>query len=51
MFCVLCVQVIQKLISKMAVGYYFIKPNAYTLALATGVRLPLCCLERERINH
>ncbi|ELR13786.1 GAF domain containing serine/threonine kinase [Acanthamoeba castellanii str. Neff] len=30
--------VIQKLISKMAVGYYFVKPNAYTLALATGVK-------------
>jgi hypothetical protein len=26
----------------MAVGYYFVKPNAYTLALATGVRLAMC---------
>jgi predicted ATPase len=33
--------VIQKLISKMAVGYCFVKPNAYAYALATGVALPL----------
>lgn len=48
---VLCCQVIQKLISKMAVGYYFVKPNAYTLALATGVRLPLCCNGRGGGNN
>jgi predicted ATPase len=30
---------IQQLISKMAVGYCFVKPNAYAHALATGVRV------------
>jgi hypothetical protein len=44
-------QVIQKLISKMAVGYYFVKPNAYTYALATGVRLSLSLFECKRDTH